>query len=372
MARLGMPFSLFFLYCISTQLVAMDGTGTATIFDNRSEQIQKTIKDVQKGGSIYLETPFFSDDKIQKDLIKAAEKGVDVELQVASRAKADIEKLQKSGIKVTIVPNLHAKRLLCEDEKTNAETGEKSKRFSVFVGSDNLTVFSKFHKEMLLKNTGDKDYYMQHRAVGSHNNACDVKSILKNTPKKTKVYSSKEYDLNDSKAERIKRLFEDTHEGDCADITSMTFDSEDFVKIVEESFAQCDEADTKPTLRLIFDKSALKHKDLLHRIKKSAGDNAKIYIFNKDGSKKIFNKFPTLQHRKVITRQHNKKKLAVVSTGNLANKSNEDFNIDSYHPNDATLYDAIQASNDELVKECDEYTLSPSKSPIKKRKKDVV
>lgn len=360
-------FFILFLSCI-VQLVAMDGNGTSVIFDGRERAVRQTIQAVQNGGAIRLETPFFSSTEVQKDLMNAKERGVDVFLHLASGSKVDQEKLKKAGIKVKIVPGLHAKRVLCEDADQDKENREpntftkKRKRSVVYFGSDNLTKVSPFQREMWLVSKNSPEYFQQHvNAFDEEQKSAkkgSEKKVVEVTPLKPKVYGSGAFDLNLSKGKRLEKLFTEADNQNSVDINSMTFDSDEFVSSIEKVFEKCGK-DKQPAMRFFLDKSALKHKDLLNRVKKVGGDKAKVYIFNEDKKQLVFGKFPQLQHRKSIVRDTKKGPLAIVSTGNLANRSNVEINYDSYHPGDQGLYDAIRAANDKLLLECEEYQLPP-------------
>jgi hypothetical protein len=358
---------VLFSLSIAVPLVAMEGNGTIAVYEGREKMICDVINDVKEGGSICLQTPFFSSKPIQNALIKASTKrAIDIVVHFASRAKADQDKLKKAGIKVKVLQGLHAKRLLCKDKVVDKIEGDGEDavihykdRFAAILGSDNMTTFSKFHREMLLKKTGDADYYEEHRQEFDNAEVPAVisKELVGDTPKKAHVVSSRTHNLNASKGKRLETLLTDPDSANSADITSMTFDSNEFVASIERVFAGTS-VDKHPTLRLFLDKDALRHTDLLNRIKVAGGDKAKIYIFNEDKKRKIFNKFPQLQHSKTLIRCGSKRsKLSIVSTGNLADRSDTDLNYDSYHPNDEFLYDAIHTANDKLVDECTEYKL---------------
>ncbi len=352
---------LFLALSVSLPLFCMDSKSQA-IFSQRNKEVIKAIDATPKGGFVGLESPFFSDKGIVKSLSNAAQRGANVVVKLASRAKADQEKLENAGVRVKEVPGLHAKRCLISDynpeTKRQKLVGKENgpSNTSVYIGSDNWSFFSGFRPaETMVKTENDEDYFKQNYELFKSPVRANVKKkVLGTTPKIRKAIGSRDFELNKSKSERLGKLAENPGAGNSVDIASMTFDNDDVVSQLEHVYKKCGD-DNRPKTRLILDRSALKHTDLLDRVKEAGGSDASIHIFNVDGSKRIFNKFPEIQHAKTITREHNGEQLSIVSTGNLANRSDTDLNIDSYHPGDKHLFDQIRNFNDTLVGQCTEY-----------------
>lgn len=371
-------FLSYFLMIFVGQLWSMEGNGSTMLFDKRESSIVETIRGVKPNGTIKFQSPFFSSEPIKKALLDALKIGVKVLLHVTGRSNCGAA-LEKKGAQVKIVKDLHAKRILIQYSNEDKNIGSSDQKIVlgkrkhpenndedvsqtkiVITGSDNMTWASTAHKELMLMVSGDTNYYDQHvksfDAIqnNTYTSNSPKKPILV-TPVKPKVYGSKKHKLNEGKAERLKNAFKKA--GSSIEVASMTFDTEDIVKAVEKGYEENKEIDS----RFIFDKSALNHKDFLDRIKKAGGDRAKIYVYNEDGSKKVFGKFPTLQHQKSIIRYGpDQEPLVIISNGNLTKKSDKEINFDTFHPCEKKLYEQIKANNDKLIKECAEYISSNS------------
>lgn len=341
---------------------------TTFIFENRAQEIVKEIESLSDG-QINFETPFFSDKEIVKSLCDAAERGIEVVVRTTSRAKADLDKLRNANVTVKIVPNLHAKRVVLI-EKENAENGQGKQ--VVFEGSDNLSVFSLFHKEVMAKTEGDSEYAQRHKDFFASPQPSKKRKMVEVTPQKRGVFSSNTHDLNCLLAGRIRTLADRQTPGNSMDIESMTFDSEEVVKAIEDVYTRCDK-ENRPRIRLFLDRTAKAHQNLLDRMKNAGEDDLQIFIYNEDGSEKIFGKVPKLQHRKGserIIRQPDGQ-IEVVRSCNTANLTRrsalQDFNTSSIHrlvyPGDAdaiSLFGPVKKFNDELALESTEYQGSAS------------
>ena len=310
----------------------VDNEATSHLWvEGRQEAVIEAINQAEK--YIKLATPFFSDLKAQKALIAAHERGVDVDVKIASKAKVD--PLLKAGIAVEIVPGLHAKTIITDKV--------------ALVGSDNLSSISSARQTELLLQTTRKQGPKYHKRSIARFERIGIsprnrgKTPKKATPKRHTVHRGH----TGYKANRLDKFVDFPSAGNRVDIASMTFDSDRFVSQVEKVYAEVPFYQ-RPVMRFFLDKSALKHPDLLARIKKAGEDDVKIYIFNADGSKKIWKKFPDIMHQKYVARMlvgndGTQQKYAVISTGNLTNQSDLDINIDSHHPGDAALYDGLIA-----------------------------
>lgn len=382
---------LFLLIFLPFSLLGMGPKGSQpssptvkALFNERQGTLIASISRVPKGGFIGVESPFFSDKTIEKELQAARDRGVRVERHGTMRdgagraetrkRKAETEaknngkkvarKVTKSMIKPAdvLVSGLHAKRVLIshiDPEKMDTTFG-KENITEIFEGSDNQTACSQFHKEIMVK-TKDPEYFREHyqyfkKDEGPQSPFKINKPIVNITPHKRSVTRSTDYDLAGSNAARIKRLFVEPTATDSIDINSMSFDADVIVKTVEEGYSNCS-ADKKPTMRFLLDRTAQNHPELLKRLQKAEGEHLKIFIYNKEADKKIFGKFPQLQHRKGINRKIGNEELTMISTGNLTNQSNREINYTSYHPNNSGLYAAIKQANDELAKESTKYQL---------------
>lgn len=352
---------LVFASCFSLWgMDSSDSSSSRLVAAGRSATIVDAIDDIGKGGFVGLETPFLSDNKVCDALIRAQQRGAQVKVHLGNRAKANREKLLRAGVAVKELPDLHAKRCLISTqapENVDKENEAENSQSCVFVGSDNLSYCSRFHKEIMVETKRSASYFGQHFASFESPEKQSKKrsrEVMEVTPVSQKAVDTRTHCINRSKAQRILSLAENSKGDDSIDITSMTFDDTDIVEAVEEVYKKC-ERGPRPKMRFVLDGTALKHSDLLDRLKHAGRDDVLIYIFNADRSKRVFQKFPELQHTKTITRKRDGKQLSIISTGNLTNRSDQDFNIDSYHPDDSRLFRDLRSFNDDLVEECTEY-----------------
>ena len=342
--------------------------GSRAFYKARNKRVIKAINAIKKGGVVKLKSPFLSDKGVVGALCKAANRDVTTEVHVASRAKANQERLEKAGVSVKVVPKLHAKMCITSNQnpksKKRKRGGENKSR--VIVGSDNLSDCSRSNREVMVETKNDPEYFKQNYDLfkSPDTSKTKKKKVLKFTPIRRSIKSSHDCHLNESKGRRFRKLAEQQGSGNSVDITSMTFDSDPMVSEVEDMYEKCGK-ENRPKTRFILDRSALNHRDLLKRVKDAGGDDVSVYIFNEDRSKKVFGNIPQIQHTKTMTRKigddgDGDEYLSVVSTGNWTEQSggkkNPELNVDSYHPGDKRLFDQIRANNDKLIKECEEYT----------------
>ena len=349
------------------------------LFRDRSATMIQAINETPAGGFVGVESPFYSDTLLEKALQDARERGVRVERHATTRdavgrAKSRALKADKSGKKVArkvsksvlkspeiVVPGLHAKRLLIADvDPENCDQENNKKRKLVFEGSDNMTLFSRFHKEGMLVTQDDPDYFADHYLYFKKD-ATPLSPIrrvkpLFVSPKKKMATRSTEYDLTGSIAERINTLFKAPTASDMLDIRSMGLNAESIIEVIEKGYRHCSD-DTKPTIRFFLDRTAKSQPKLLERLQKAGGDNVQIYIYNQDADKKIFGRVPELQHFKGINRKIGERVLSTVSTGNLTSQSDREINYLSYHPNNKELFEKMKQDNDQLAQESTRYKL---------------
>lgn len=335
--------------------------GSDALFVGRSTSMIEAIRSAGKGSVVRFESPFFSHKGIADALCSAAQRGADTVVRLTSRSKVDREEMRKQGVKVKELPELHAKRCLIgtpdtKKRKRGDGDNEGPGEAVVFDGSDNCSVLSQYHKEVMVVTRGDDSYFSQHLKLFNTPTKKLERSVIKETPEKRSVVGSADYQMNESKGERIRKLADSMDPNDSLDITSMTFDSDEIVSAIEAVYKA--RPLQGPKMRLILDRSALNHRELLDRIKNAGKLGVSIYIYNKNAQKKIWGRFPQIQHTKTMTRFCGGSYLSIISTGNLTKNSDQnDFNTDGYHPEDKKLFESIRAYNDALVQECTEYTV---------------
>jgi hypothetical protein len=333
------------------------------------------INKVPAGGYVGLENPFLMDKKFIEALVNAAKRKVEVQANLGRGTKnATIEALKKAGVHVHTLSDVHAKRLVAINQNPNiiCVKGDKADDAKdtqatgvVYIGSHNYSNISWAHQEMMVKDTSKESmdaHYKEQQALatGKLDKKLAVRSPIRITPKKQVSLNSREKELGAGKVNRIKSLLENMHPNDTLDITSMTFDAQDITDALEAVAHKAKETKITACLRLILDASALKHRDLLD-VLHAAG--IKVFIYNQDKGEKIFGRFPKLQHTKLFVRyRHTQdpKHLVIVSTGNCANRSNEEFNVDAYYPGDEKMYKEMRSFIDTLQTLCVPYKPIPA------------
>lgn len=308
--------------------------GSQLIVEGRQGAVIQQINEAEE--FVNLASPFFSDPKIQKALIAAHERGVDVLVKVGSRAK--IDSLLKANIKVEVISGLHAKTIITDK--------------CALIGSDNLSCLSAAREAELLLQT-DKEQAPRYHKKGINRfkrMGLSPKGRGLTPKKKTPIRHTMRRGHTGYKAMRLQRFVLEPSAANRIDVGSMTFNSDRFVSQVEQTYANSPSGQ-RPFMRFFLDRSALKHSDLLARMKKAGGDDLDIYIFNAEGSQKIWDKYPDIMHKKYIARKivdadGKDQKYVIISTGNLAGQSDLDINIDSHHPGDSALYDELIAQGD--------------------------
>jgi len=140
-------------------------------------------------------------------------------------------------------------------------------------------------------------------------------------------------------------------------IATMTFDSQEIADALKQK-AQNPHA----RVQLIVDGSVLqakKGRELLADLKENG---VEIFVYNVDRSKKVWegSTIPLLQHAKIVYRLREKQGqepevLSIFYTGNMAEKSNTEFNMASFHLNDQALAAKAVGLLDALVKESQPY-----------------
>lgn len=355
------------------------GSSVVQLLLNTNERIATHIRHdidaVPKGGYVGIENPYLTDQSVIKALVDAAQREVMVVANLGRGTKLDvIQQLKKAGVHVYLQADIHAKRCLYAHEDPTQIEDSSSATVGIYVGSYNFSNISWGHQEDVIKDNNVsmfKEQFADHQAITDkkyEDKEGVVKSPIKKTPTKPAVFNSRVKDLHAAKALRISHLLDNLQEEDVLDITSMTFDTHDIMNALKNVAQRADAKKISPKIRLILDASALKHRDLLDTMH-TAG--VKIFIYNHDHSQKIWDKYPKLQHSKLLARyQHSAKKhLVVVSTGNCAHRSNQEVNLDTYYPCDEQLFTQVHAFCDELQKLCTPYCEVPKPEPVRKKRK---
>ena len=140
-------------------------------------------------------------------------------------------------------------------------------------------------------------------------------------------------------------------------IATMTFDSQEITDALKHK-AQ----NPNVKVQLIVDGSVLqakKGRELLADLKENG---VEIFVYNVDRSKKVWegSGIPMLQHAKIVYRLREKQGqepevLSIFYTGNMAEKSNTEFNMASFHLNDQALAAKAVGLLDALVRESQPY-----------------
>lgn len=351
-----------------------------SITDKLIDQINKVPAD---DGYICIENPYLTETHVIDALIKAAQNKVKIIATVGRGTNQKIcTKLKDAGIEVNERSFIHLKRLLFADKLALNKNNDDDTKIQqtlvnpgVYVGSHNCSNIAENHQEVVAKDLAadiaQQHYDDQQKLIKlTKMSAKEDKSPIKKSPAKPTVMNSNEKMLSEGKKRRIEKLLENLNDEDCIDITSMTFDTKNITDALIDIETKAKEQKKNPQLRLLLDSSALKHRDLLNPLH-TAG--IKIFIYNHDQSEKIWNKFPTLQHTKLFARykKDSDSHLVIVSTGNCAQRSDQEYNIDMYYPNNKKLYDTVRAYCDDLQKLCMPYgdILKEEKEKEEKQKK---
>ena len=333
-----------------------------------TKQIITEINAVPAQGYVGIDNPYLTNPQIIRALVAASKRNVTVNASVGRGTKAStIKQLTDAKVKVNIKPDLHAKRcLISHQDPKDIQKNKGATTVCSFAGSYNFSNISWGHHEAMVKSNDIEDFVAHYNDQQDlfNNTVVDKEnaSPVKQTPKKKTVYNSFTKNLNESKSCRIKKMLEELQPEDRLDITSMTYDTQDITAALEAVANNAYQKKFDGVIRLFLDSSAVKHTDLLDRLH-AAG--IKIFIYNHDHSAKIFNKFPKLQHTKLLARYRaaaSVKHLVVVSTGNLAQQSNREYNVDSYYPGDEQLYKRVVEFCNELEKNCTPYGTTTKKA----------
>lgn len=143
----------------------------------------------------------------------------------------------------------------------------------------------------------------------------ESKEILPATPKQVSIIDSIKYNLNKTRAARLK--------GSQVHIATMSLTDPEIISKIKEQAPQ----GTKFEI-VIHNPTSEKQKQVLKDL--SELKNVTTYIFNKDNADKS-GVMPKIMHEKLILREENK--LVVTSTGNGTPENDKEFNQDCYNPN---------------------------------------
>ncbi|BDC34136.1 hypothetical protein Noda2021_00940 [Candidatus Dependentiae bacterium Noda2021] len=146
-------------------------------------------------------------------------------------------------------------------------------------------------------------------------NLQESKDILPATPKQISIIDSLKYNLNKTRAARLK--------GSQVHIATMSLTDPEIINKIKEQAPQ----GTKFEI-VIHNPTSEKQKQVLKDLAEL--DNVTTYIFNKDNTDKS-GVMPKIMHEKLILRKENN--LVVTSTGNGTPENDKEFNQDCYNPN---------------------------------------
>lgn len=312
--------------------------------DNIAKHMNTAINSLPAGSDLSAASPFGNN--LFKSVCKAGKKNK-LNTKIL-KGKGGVIPENSAGTIIKEQSTLHAKYLLGKkkiDENSakepQGEEQNQSNTFS-FIGSDNGSGVSARQIEIMFNFNDTKSYK---KLAGIHKQFTNDKTpekkskkILAHTPSKIKFTSSFDYNLNQSKIQRISSLKKQYDSaGDTLYISSMTFDIEALVKELEEVIS---ERKNKLNCALFFNKDILNHHEIVKRLVKLKDLNedtehdVNLYIYNPRGDIKIVGNtmIPRILHAKLFYRKTDDQKLIIGSTGNLTEQSNTERNIDFLLP----------------------------------------
>jgi hypothetical protein len=366
---------------------------------NIDEQIVSAINDAPVGSTIILAQLFLTHKKITDALGDFLDKKRGkVELLIDQRHGATrgiTDWLEKKGAKLQRAKGLHAKQCIvaprgllqpislfaaeqaepeepveesCVDADVDLVIRAPGGQGKVFFMSENLSTMANQHLEYAL--------YSQDQQVVCDNIAAfqeGAEFMQLDTPEKERVLQKRSVEqktpakpgaiLTTAKSDILEctrlRMLKPLENGmrETLRIATMTFDSQEITDALKQK-AQ----NPHVRVQLIVDGSVLqakKGRDLLAALKENG---VEIFVYNVDRKQKVWqgSSIPMLQHAKIVYRLREKpgqepEVLSIFYTGNLAEKSNTEFNMASFHLNDQPLAAKAVALLDQLVKESEPY-----------------
>lgn len=320
----------------------------ATPQDNIIAMIAADIDAVQPNGYIGIESPSVSNRIIRDKLIAAAARGAKVKIYVNDPARENnpnlvviYDNLKNNDIEITVVPTLHAKRIVIAKHIPAKDT-EKI----VYIGSLNMTENSPHNHEIMMRCTDAElfleSYGDQHRLGKPYYNQRVPKPI--NVTSRTLMHSS--YPEAAAAKKRVIEEFSScTHPHDYLYIAAFTLDDPEIMQAI----IQAKQRSQRP-IKVILDAINLQ----MHRatiIKPLVLAGVDVYIFNRDQSKRTPLTYPKMMHVKAILRQCNQKCLSMISTANFTAAGKQDINQDLWEPCSLEFSDQLKRILDTVMQE---------------------
>jgi len=291
----------------------------ATPNDNIIGSIAMDIKSVGAGGYIGLESPFFSNGLIIHEISMAAERGTRVRI-FTDRESADKLALIPchENIKVTVLENLHAKRLVIN-------TGAQK---IVWLGSMNMSEHARENHEIMMRCT-DQESFLE-----SFGDQQRLGQEFYNRPTQPvdftqrRIINSSADEAQNAKMRVIEEFASCSHPHDYLYFVAYTLEDQE----IFNALMNAKKRTHKPITILLNHKSWKNINMRYDALMPLVNAGVKVYIFNKNEDKKTSFGHNKDMHIKAILRKCNQECLSCISTANFTPRGREEVNHDIWEP----------------------------------------
>lgn len=223
------------------------------------------------------------------------------------------------------------------------------------------SIYTHGNKEMMVQVEGDTDLSTtMYKQMTSQSPAKTVKAIINKTPAKNTSFSSRNTELNESRAQRITNLVQ-RHK---KEPKKNTYVNAMVMNLTDKTMANALQESAKNNIRtkLLVNKSSLTKNStpLLQAIQDAGGD---VRVYDPQESKR------SILHTKMLLTPQ----LFILSNANFTPEGDNQNNIETYFPNNKKLIRAAKKNFKKIEKECTPLTesleLHEDKKIIKKATK---
>ncbi len=312
-----------------------------------------SLDKTKKGDSINAALFRLTHSPLANKLKRKALEGVNVTVNVSGKDEKTVKKaktLKDSGARVLIFDDekidLHEKTIAWNYTDANGEKqyrtriGSQNFTYQAINGGNLETVIYDQDPELHASTITDLNKIAKHSKELSKQKVISPTSPLKTignnalvaTPQKKTKISSFKFDLNKTLNERIKKADDELY------INMFTIDPKNTAELVQA-------ASRGALTQLNVDFTSLNNASVNRDLLKCAALGTKVYVFNHDHSQKFAEKYPLINHAKIMTRKNKDGSvLSMISTQNMTTSNNADINSQIFYPDDKQLAEQLKSA----------------------------
>jgi ankyrin repeat protein len=317
----------------------------ATPKDTVMNSLANDIHETATNDYIGIESPHLSHSLIKDELIEAARRGSQIQIITDTESALNLKKyFGRAPSNMTIIPldTVSAKRALINNGSQTI----------VWFGSMNMSDDAGEHHDITLRSTDPNFYALNLASQQQLDKSAKSQNNINFTSQQIIRSSTKE--AQEAKKKAIHEFQTcATKPDDYLYFVAYNLDDPEIEKEILDA-----QKKAKGLVTIILDNKTWKnHRLRSDFLKPLISNNANVYIFNKDQTKKTASGNIKTMHIKSILRKCGETSLLLISSGNFTPQGKQNINYDLWQPISSDLANQFKSTLDAIAKESEKLTL---------------